>query len=76
MDGVVLNLRPKNLLKSYALEGICICALFSKGLVKRGWSTPTFERTEAQRVWVPQSAKRTQTGSPRLLSYEPDAFHA
>lgn len=30
-------------LKLYALEGMCICALFSKGVVNRGWSTPTVE---------------------------------
>lgn len=43
MDGAVLNLRPTNTLKLYALKDMCICALSSKGLVKRGWFISTFE---------------------------------
>lgn len=44
IEGAVLNLRPINPLESYASEGMCISALFSKEFIKRGWSTPTFER--------------------------------
>lgn len=44
MDGAVLNRRLTNPVKSHALESMCICLLFSERLVKRGWSTPTFER--------------------------------
>lgn len=59
MEGAVLNLRPINPLESYASEGMCICALSSKEFIKRGWSTPTFERR----------GKRAQAPGYRLAAF-------
>lgn len=62
---------------------MCICALLSEELVKRGLVHINFcveGKLRHNGVWVAQAARgpklRDMDWSPRLLSYEPRAFHA